>query len=323
MKIIILLFSIFLGFVQSSAAKECNPQPKSTFKFFKGKYLLTSKPANFDPCHSSIRFKIPKSKELPPLVIGIGGGGGREDAERLMGFLYKKGFATLEFDAYKMNGISNYKENSIKYGNDTRQEMIFPLAKQIVEWALKQNKIDRNRIYVYGVSNGATVAANIGAVFDTSKIKAVISDAPTHSGMGMPDNIKTPMILTFGKLDNYGATKEDGWRWSWHGSCRMSVSIPEAPPGNTKSCNRIVSGFKDSNSENHMIWLKKQKAKGKNVDVWFYENAAHGIYVTDLKFQKRKHKVLDITFYSNVGGKPSAQKKFANDILGYLNSIKN
>ena len=41
MKIIILLFSIFLGFIQSSAAKECNPQPKSNFKFFKGKYLLT------------------------------------------------------------------------------------------------------------------------------------------------------------------------------------------------------------------------------------------------------------------------------------------
>ena len=72
-----------------------------------------------------------------------------------------------------------------------------------------------------------------------------------------------------------------------------------------------------------MIWFKKQKAKGKNIDLWLYENAAHGIYVTDLKFQKRKHKVLDITFYSNVGGKPSAQKKFANDILLYLNSVKN
>ena len=91
---------------------------------FKGKYFLTSKPADFDPCHLSVRFKIPKSKKPPPLVIGIGGGGGRKDAERLMNFLYKNGFATIEFDTYQMNGISNYfeKGNSIKYGKTQDRE---------------------------------------------------------------------------------------------------------------------------------------------------------------------------------------------------------
>ena len=319
------IFFILIGFFfinQNSYAKECNPQPKSTFRFFKGKYFLTSKPANFDPCHSSVRFRIPKSKNLPPLVIGIHGGGGRQDAEKLMSFFYSKGFATLEFDAYKMNGISNYFEqgNSIKYGNDTRQEMIFPISKLIVEWAMKQEKIDRNRIYVYGVSNGATVAANIAAVFDVNKVKAVISDAPTHSGMGMPNNINTPLLLTFGKLDNYGATKEDGWRWLWHGPCVISVSIPYAPKGNTENCNRNVSKFGETNKENHLIWFNKQKAKGKKVDMWFYEDAAHNIYAVDLKFKKQKHKVLDLIFYQNVGGKPSAQKKFSTDVLKYLNS---
>ena len=140
MKIIFYILIAFFFIDQNSYAKECNPQPKSTFRFFKGKYFLTSKPADFDPCHSSVKFRIPKSKNLPPLVIGIGGGGGRQDAEKLMSFFYSKGFATLEFDTYKMNGISNYfeQENSIKYGNDTRQEMIFPISKQIVEWATKQ-----------------------------------------------------------------------------------------------------------------------------------------------------------------------------------------
>ena len=317
-----ILIFIFILSSQNSYSKECNPQPKSTFKYFKGKYFLTSKPADFDPCHSSVRFKIPKSKKLPPLVIGIGGGGGRKDAERLMNFLYKNGFATIEFDIYQMNGISNYfeKGNSIKYGNDTRQEMIFPISKQVVEWSFKQKKIDQSRIYVYGISNGATVAANIAAVFDSRKIKAVISDAPTHSGMGMPDDINVPTVLTFGKLDNYGATKENGWRWLWHGRCVMSVKIKDAPLGNTKNCNRDISRFGDTNNENHLIWFEKQKNKGKKINMWFYEDSAHGIYVTDLKFKKQKHKVLDLTFYQNVGGKQSAQKKFANDILNYLNT---
>ena len=88
-----IIFFILIGFFfinQNSYAKECNPQPKSTFRFFKGKYFLTSKPANFDPCHSSVRFRIPKSKNLPPLVIGIHGGGGRQDAEKLMSFFIAK-----------------------------------------------------------------------------------------------------------------------------------------------------------------------------------------------------------------------------------------
>ena len=54
--------------------------------------------------------------------------------------------------------------------------------------------------------------------------------------------------------------------------------------------------------------------------MWFYDDAAHNIYAVDLKFKKQKHKVLDLIFYQNVGGKPSAQKKFSTDLLKYLNS---
>ncbi len=125
-----------------------------------------------------------------PLVIGVGGGGGKNDAKGAMAFFRDNGFATLEFDSYEMNGISDYKQNIRAYSNPTRQRMIFPIAVGAVEWALKQDVIDSTRIYVWGISNGATVVANIAGLFDKKQVKAVFSEAPTNGGKwGMPDKL--------------------------------------------------------------------------------------------------------------------------------------
>ena len=115
--------------------------------------------------------------------------------------------------------------------------MIFPIAVGAVEWALKQDVIDNTRIYVWGISNGATVVANIAALFDKKQVKAVFSEAPTNAGMGMPDNLKTSLVLIFGKKDNYGSIKKDGWRWLDTTPCFMNTSIVGAPTGNTTACN--------------------------------------------------------------------------------------
>ena len=295
---------------------------KTEFKFQRGYFYLASEPAGFDPCHSSVDFKTgSNSSQKKPLVIGVHGGGGKGDAMGAIKFFRNNGFATLVFDAYEMNGITDYRLNMVKYGNTVRQQMIFPVTMGAVEWALRQKNIDTNNIYVWGISNGATVVANIAAAFDKTKIKAVFSEAPTNVGMGMPDDLKAPLILIFGKKDNYGSTRKDGWRWQDKTPCRLSISIATAPKGNTFSCNNFVN--RDLLTENHISWFEKQKNKNANIQIWFYEDAAHGILAPKLDWDaSRTHPKTKITWYTAIGAKDYIKEKYKKDLIQYISNIK-
>jgi len=310
------LIVFFLSFVNLSNAKDCNPSQSATFSLSgAGYYNLTSKPAAFDPCNNSVIFKVHENK-LSPLIIGVHGAGGRRDTEDLINFFFSKGFATLVFDAFDINGVTNYRKEILKYGNNTRQEMIYPVARGAVEWAIKQKGIDKSKIYIYGLSNGATVVANLAAIFNHQDIKLIISEAPTHAGMGMPDNPLVPLLLVFGKLDNYGSPKEDGWRWSYNGPCFLNIVLKEAPQGNTKECNKNANA--NLNGQSLIDWANHQKNNGNNITVWFYENAAHGIYTKDLDLKFRSHPTNNTGFYANEGAKPEVRKKYSEDLLNLL-----
>ena len=320
MRFLILLLSFTFLFIGNSFSKECNSQKKTEFKFQRGYFYLASEPAGFDPCHSSVEFITgTNSSQKKPLVIGVHGGGGKGDAMEAIKFFRNKGFATLVFDAYEMNGITDYRPNMVKYGNTVRQQMTFPVTKGAVEWALRQKNIDTNNIYVWGISNGATVVANIAAAFDKTKVKAVFSEAPTNVGMGMPDDLKAPLVLIFGKKDNYGSTKKNGWRWLDKTPCRLSVSIAIAPKGNTFNCNNSVNG--DSLTENHITWYEKQKNKNANIQIWFYEDAAHGILAPRLDWNaSRTHPKTKITWYTSIGAKDYIKEKYKKDLIQYISN---
>jgi poly(3-hydroxybutyrate) depolymerase len=300
---------------------ECLPQSKTQIVKQRGYFVLSGNPANFDPCHSSVEFKTGRNlKEKKPLVIGVGGGGGKNDAKGAMAFFRDNGFATLEFDPYEMNGISDYKQNIRAYSNPTRQRMIFPIAVGAVEWALKQDVIDNTRIYVWGISNGATVVANIAALFDKKQVKAVFAEAPTNAGMGMPDNLKTSLVLIFGKKDNYGSIKKDGWRWLDTTPCFKSISIVGAPTGNTTVCNS--NSNRQSFTENHNSWFEKQKNKKADIQIWFYEDAAHGIFNPRLDWNSTRTTPTGVTFYSNEGATNDVKEKYKKDLLKYIGNQK-
>jgi len=322
MRFIILIFCFIVLLVESSFSKECNPQKKTEFTFQRGYFYLVGNPANFDPCHSSVDFTIgSSSSQKQPLVIGVHGGGGKRDTTGAIKFFNNKGFSTLVFDAYEMNGITDYRSNMVKYGNPVRQQMIFPVTVGAIEWAIKQKNIDTNNVYIWGISNGATVVANIAAVFDKKKIKAVFSEAPTNVGMGMPDDLKAPLVLIFGKKDNYGSTKKDGWRWLDKTPCRLSVSISSAPKGNTFNCNQFTN--QESLTENHISWFDKQKSKKADIQLWFYEDAAHSIFAPRLDWESsRTHPKTNITWYTSVGAKDYIKEKYKKDLLQYITNKK-
>ena len=113
----------------------------------KGFYTLKGKPLNFDPCHSSVSFKVPSSNTKLPLFIFVHGAGGFHDNMRAFNLFYESGFAVLGYDAFEPNGISKNMKSSVT--NSQRQEMIFAATVGAIEWALKQKDIDNKKIYLY------------------------------------------------------------------------------------------------------------------------------------------------------------------------------
>ena len=153
-------------------------------------------------------------------------------------------------------------------------------------------------------------------MYDKNKIKAVFSEAPAHAGMGMPDDIEVPLILIFGKEDTYGTpAKNPELRWLAHGPCKLNIYIPEAPKGNSFNCNANSSA--NLNGENHLTWYEKQKSKQKNIEIWFYEDAAHGIYNGQLRQQTRST-ADGGKFSAPEGSKPEVKVKFLNDLLKFI-----
>ena len=318
---LLLLMGIFMSAKLCAADKsECLNDAKApeVIKTEKGFYILKGKPLSFDPCHSSVRFQIPSSTIKPPLFIFVHGAGGFRDNMRAFNLFYEKGFAVLGFDSFEPNGISKNMNGSVS--NAQRQEMIFSATVGAMDWALKQKDIDVSRIYLYGISNGATVVVNVAAVYNKSQIKAVFSEAPAHAGMGMPDDIQVPLVLIFGKQDTYGTPSNNPeLRWLAHGPCRLNVYIPDAPKGNSFSCNANSSA--NRNGENHLEWYEKQKVKNRDVQMWLYDDAAHGIFNGELRQQTRST-ADGHPFNAPEGSNAEVKVKYLNDLLTYIDKSK-
>jgi dienelactone hydrolase len=318
---LLLLMGIFFSTKLCAAEKsECLNDAKApeVIKTEKGFYILKGKPLSFDPCHSSVRFQIPSSTIKPPLFIFVHGAGGFRDNMRAFNLFYEKGFAVLGFDSFEPNGISKNMNGSVS--NAQRQEMIFSATVGAMEWALKQKNIDASRIYLYGVSNGATVVVNVAAMYGKGQIKAVFSEAPAHAGMGMPDDIQVPLVLIFGKQDTYGTPANNPeLRWLAHGPCRLNVYIPDAPKGNSFSCNANSSA--NRNGENHLEWYEKQKVKNRDVQMWLYDDAAHGIFNGELRQQTRST-ADGHPFNAPEGSNAEVKVKYLNDLLTYIDKSK-
>ncbi len=276
---------MMLGTVHSS---DCRPAPKDVAQLVQIRpnyYTVQGSLAEFDPCHKSVEFRrpggflVPKREAKPPLLIIVHGGGGLGLAEKNIALAFnRKGYATLVYDAYQMNNF--YQGRSLfatGMTNDGRQRMIYKATLSAYQWALSHKEVDTEKIFFHGVSNGGTVLLNIAGAVDPKHVKGVFTEGPTPAGIGMPNQINVPLRMIFGKLDNYGGKAEDDWMWQRIEPCKVNVNYPLAPKGTAEICNRFANS--DDNSITPMEWYEKQKAAGANIDIWFYENAAHGIFL--------------------------------------------
>ena len=96
----ILISIIYSTIIIAAEPLECLKDAKApeVIKNERGFYFLKGKPLNFDPCHNSVKFKIPPSNTKPPLFIFVHGAGGFHDNMRAFNLFYESGFAVLGYE---------------------------------------------------------------------------------------------------------------------------------------------------------------------------------------------------------------------------------
>ena len=283
-------------------------------------YSVTGRLGGFDPCDRSVRFRIPEGIGKPPLMISVHGGGGISDVLNSNEVFHQQGFATLAFDAYSMQGIKGRDSRfwAFSVSNEARQRMIYSTALAAYRWALQREDIDTSRIYLFGISNGATVVANLAGVVSPEHVKGIIAEGITPIGIGLPDEIKVPVLLAFGNLDNFGNRDPNGKRWALTGPCSHNILFPEAPVGSSRYCSGIGSG---GQTPSPLQWAESVKKSGGKIEIAYFDNMAHAAFLGPLNLGQNTWSSGE-TFGSSTGASDAARAEFLKAMLDFIDRNK-
>lgn len=320
-----LLASVLLGLTACAHAQQaCAPvstDPPKLLPLMSGIHTVVGTIASFDPCHRSVSLRTPFFTDKPPLMIVVHGGGGIDSSTTNAADAFRgKGMATLVFDAFQMNGFNQGgRFFATAVTNEARQRMIYRAALGAYEWALRQDKIDNRRILFHGLSNGAAVVANLAAVVDPQHVVALLAEGIPGNGIGLPDEVRVPLKVVFGRLDNYGGRTAEEFIWLRQEACAGNVIDFDHPKGNSATCNRGVNPME--RTPKPIDWYEAQKAKGAPVDLWWMEDTAHGVFVGSL--------IKNMVPYTNgqtrfgwVGGSYAARSKLLDDVAALLKTSR-
>ena len=283
-KAALMVLALHLG---AAGATECASYDKGQHQLVElrpGFHTVKGELARFNPCHETAKLSMPglfaeKIADRPPVFIIVHGGGGLGKGEiALADALNSSGIATLVFDAFQMNGYSR-KEGFTLFltgmSNEARQRMIYKVALGAYEWLLKNSEVDTTRIFIHGLSNGGSVVTNIAAAVDPKHVRGVFPEGASPEGLGFPSTITVPVRMIYGRLDNYAGGTENDWMVSRRRTCDRNVAFEMAPPGTSRTCSTT------SNPQELMIsaemWVNDLKKMHRDIEIWFYDDAAHGI----------------------------------------------
>ena len=283
-----------------------------------GFYVITGDLAHFDPCHRAVSFRKPSAVQNPPLVIMLHGGAGLTNSTTSLATeLRRQGFATLTFDAYRMNGFNRDPMFwNTRVNPAPKQHMLFKIALGAYEWALTRTDIDTNSIYFYGISNGATVVLNLAAITSPEHVRGVFAEGAPSVGLGLPDTLVVPVRLIYGKLDNHSGRHESDWMWLRSSECFLHKPHDLSPQGTAHWCH-IPRNF-NSVAISPLDWSNRQKDSGADLEVWFYEDGAHDFFYGPID---RGMLVINERFnrFAWVGASRATQRSMISDIVNFHN----
>jgi len=308
-------------------SSDCSPfKPEDTQVVDRGPVKTVVGPlANFDPCHKSVRFDAPsffakKRGDKPPLVIIAHGGGGLGGYERdFAKLMNQQGFATLTFDAFEMNGLTPFSDLLLYYmTNGGRQRMIYKATLGAYGLAVKSDKVDTSKIFIQGLSNGASVSINMAGAVDSVHVRGVIAEGGPSMGIGFPDDIKVPLLLIYGLADNYGGWRQDDWMHLRAMPCSYNDQAYRlAPAGFTQTCSHRANPTETMPSP--QIWFDSIKAKGQEIRLELIEGGGHGILFSEFSASSRQLSSGRM-FYRSQGASADTRQKTQKLILDFMES---
>ena len=310
----LILVCSLLGLHSSAQAQikpeDCRPQAQGQMQLLplRGNfYTAQGRLGGFDPCEASVRYRVPAAGKAP-LMISVHGGGGISDVRASDDAFHAAGMATLAFDAYAMQGLpgktSLFWARSVS--NEARQRMIYATALAAYDWARQREDIDARQIYLFGVSNGAAVVANLAAVVDPAHVRGVIAEGITPIGLGLPDRLQVPVQLVFGRLDDFGSPDPAMLRWDLSDDCRLNVMVEGVPHGSARRCNASTPGQRIPTP---LQWVENVSRNGGQVQVVYVEDMAHNAFFGSLR-QQRATWASGQTYGASLGATPEARARF-------------
>lgn len=314
-----------LAALSSHAQTACNPAPAGTTTIVDGGHIksVAGQLAEFDPCHRSVSlhspgFFAPKRGSKPPLVLIVHGGFGLSGYERDFARLMNQaGYATLLFDAFEMNGLTSGSDLvHYQLSNAARQKMLYKVAYGAYRWALGNEKIDANRLFIQGLSNGGSVSINLAGAVDPAHVKGVIAEGSPAAGIGFPDALKVPLLLLYGAADVYGGVLPTDFMHLRGNPCPMNEAFAMAPPGFGAVCNKDV-GY-DKAMPSPLAWFEKSKALGFDVRLELVEGGGHGMMFSDFSMSTRR--VGYSVSYQSRGASAADRQRLQKLVLEFIES---
>lgn len=298
---------------------DCLPSERGTVELVSLRanfFTINGRLGGFDPCEPQVKFRIPTAAKKPPLMISVHGGGGIGDVLASDEAFFRQGMATLTFDAYAMQGLSGrtslFWARSVT--NEARQRMIYTTALAAYHWAAKRVDIDNSKIYLFGISNGASVVANLAGVVDPAHVKGIISEGVTPIGLGLPNEIKVPVQLAFGKLDDFGNADPNGKRWTLSDDCRLNIVFEGVPKGSANECNTQTPGKRIPTA---LDWVETVKKNGGNIEVIYFDDMAHSAFFGPL-VRRQATWGSGQTLGASLGATESARNSFFKAMLDFI-----
>jgi len=281
-------------------------------------HTVTGALGRFDPCEASVRWRLPPGPGRAPLMISVHGGGGIHDVLKSDDAFHAAGMATLVFDAYAMQGLpgrsSLFWARSVT--NEARQRMIYSTALAAYEWARGRNDVDTRQIYLFGVSNGAAVVANLAAVVDPAHVRGVIAEGITPIGLGLPDEIRVPVLLAFGRLDDFGSPDPAMMRWDLSDDCRLNVQVDAVPAGSARRCNQATPGQRIPTP---LQWAEAVRSRGGRLSIVYVDDMAHNAYFGLLR-QQRATWGNGQTLGASLGATDTARERFFQHMRAFIDA---
>jgi dienelactone hydrolase len=321
--LLLALLLALLGLTPAHAqlgAADCRPEQQGQAQLQAlrpGLHTVQGPLAGFDPCQASVRFRLPQNSVKPPLMISLHGGGGIKDVLGSDQAFFEHGMATLTFDAYDMNRFTG--RGSLfwarQVSNEARQRMLLSTAWAAYQWAIQRKDIDTRQIYIFGISNGAAVAANLAAMVDPQHVRGVIAEGITPVGLGLPHQTRVPLMLAFGRLDDFGAADPKMMRWLLSDPCRFNIRFELAPAGTAERCNG--SSAPADMTPNPLAWVDSVKARSAPIEIAYFENMAHNAYFGPL-VQQRATWGSGQTLGASLGATPEARAQFFQAMTDFI-----